>query len=475
MLDLFLEKFLFYIYLVIPFVFAVFLGILTFLKNPIYIRRISKTFFFIQFILAFLLLIKENNNSFSFFNFNFIFDEIASIFTFLTAFLFFIFSIISKTFIKKSCRLFYCSLSTILGLTNLIILSDNICLTLGGIFWVFLISYLLKKNYRYNNKNLLLNQLKADILILLSCCVLIFYDFARLFILNEIPFNFTNLTQNLYHINNSSILYAFIGFFIIICRLFNLAPFNEKIEKSSSNNHISTINILTFNIIANALLIKIYFVFDYLFYDYEDFIAAYLILNLVWFAIISLKQRTLINYAFSSFLVFITTNIFTLFSFEDEGVLAFLYGAIAIILSYTLVFLTLNLISYKFKTNEIAQLPKISSKNKLIKFFSIFAIMNIAKVPTLALFSATLINFIIIFSIDYDGTVLNFAPYICVITCFIITLSALNMFYRILIEPQKSYKNETELSNHQIITLIVLSAAIILAGIFPQSFFNGGL
>ena len=80
MLDLFLEKFLFYIYLVIPFVFAVFLGILTFLKNPIYIRRISKTFFFIQFILAFLLLIKENNNSFSFFNFNFIFDEIASIF-----------------------------------------------------------------------------------------------------------------------------------------------------------------------------------------------------------------------------------------------------------------------------------------------------------------------------------------------------------------------------------------------------------
>ena len=41
------------IYLLIPFIFAFILGVSTFLKNPIYIRRIAKIFFFFQFIFTF--------------------------------------------------------------------------------------------------------------------------------------------------------------------------------------------------------------------------------------------------------------------------------------------------------------------------------------------------------------------------------------------------------------------------------------
>ena len=460
------------IYVLIPFIFAFLIGICGFLKNPIYIRRIAKTMFFIQFILTFILFIAVNEENFSFLNFNFNYDSISSVLLFLTSFIFLIFSIISKTFIKKSTRLFYSALNLFLGLINTVILTDNIFLLLGCIFWIFLTIYLLNTNYSITNKKNFTKQFSADIILFLFCIILIFYNFARLFILNQIPFDFTEIKDNLYHINNTSILAAYSGFMIIIFRFLNLIPFSNKtIDNSNKTNClISTINTTAGFFIGNTLLLKIFPEFDYIFYDLEDYIGLYLILNLIWFILLSFKDKSLVKFAHYALNVFIITNLFTLFSFEEKDISIFIYGLITIILSFAFLFIVLNIITDKFKTDKIDELPKISSKNKLLKFFIIISTLNLVKIPFFGLFSSTLITLISIFSIEYDGIILNIIPYILVFGGFLITISTLNIFYKILIEPQQINKDSL-LCNHQILCLSMLLVAIIITGIYPQNFF----
>ena len=464
------------IYLLIPFIFAFILGVSTFLKNPIHIRRIAKIFFFFQFIFTFCIFVGFDKSGFSLFNINFIFEENSSLFIFLTSFIFFIFSVISKTFIKKSNRLFYSTLSLLLGLINLIILSDNIFLILASVFWILLVNYLYNSNFSKSNKQTFTNQLKIDIIILLTSFVLIFYNFARLFILNDIPFDFTQLKDNLYHINSISILAGFLGFIIIAFKFCSLIPFSGKTLQNSTkiNGFLCTINYIVSIFTGNILLLKILPAFDYLIYDFEDYFGIYLIFNLAWFILLSFKEKYLLNFAITTLLITSTSIIFSLFSFVVEGMTIFVYGISAIITSYMFLFIVFNLISEKLKTDKIDELTKIPSKNKIFKLFIITALLNIMKIPGFALFSSTLISLVNIFSIDYDGIILNFIPYFLLLGAFIVTILSYNIFNKILIEPQTQSLNKTELSNHQIITLTALAAVVIILGIFPQNFFNGG-
>ena len=131
------------IYIIIPFIFAFLFGIFSFIKNPIYIRRITKTIFSILFVFAFIILTGLEYTNFNIFKINVILNKFSSIFIFINAFIFLIFSIISKTFIQKSQKLFSCVLFLLFGLLNSIILFDNITIIFGSIFWIFLICFLL--------------------------------------------------------------------------------------------------------------------------------------------------------------------------------------------------------------------------------------------------------------------------------------------------------------------------------------------
>ena len=86
-----------------------------------------------------------------------------------------------------------------------------------------------------------------------------------------------------------------------------------------------------------------------------------------------------------------------------------------------------------------------------------------------AMFQANLISFITIFSIDYESTFLNITPYILLLSTFILSICGFNLIGKILIEPTETMKNQVSLSNHQIITLTILSLALIIIGFFPQN------
>ena len=458
-------------YIFIPFIFAFLLGIFSFIKNPIYIRRITKIIFSIIFILAFLIHTSIEDSSFSILKINFIVDNFSSIILFINAFIFLIFSIISKTFIQKSQKLYSLSNLLIFGLINIVILCDNVNITLGSIFWFFLVSFLLNTNFDPKNKNNLNRKLNINILVLAICSILIFYDFARLFILNEIPFNFTNVNENLYHINNSSIFAAFIGLIILISKLFNFIPFNKN--ETQCNPIIATSNTLTSFILGNIILYKTFLIFDYLFYNFEQYLTLYLIINFVWFTTLSFNQKNLIQITNSTLPIFLIINIFTLFSFEEKGILAYTYSTISTLISFLLLFIVFAILINKSKSGDMENLYKISPKNRILKFFLIIAILNLIKTPPLTLFTSCLINLVMIFSIDYDEILTEITPYILTIGSFLISVCALNIFYKILIEPQNTPKNETKLANHQIITLSLIITVIIIIGIYPQYFFNG--
>ena len=64
---------------------------------------------------------------------------------------------------------------------------------------------------------------------------LIGWDFVRYFVLNNVSLNFSTISQHLYHINDDSIKIAFVGFLILIFKLFGLIPFDVKTVKESEN------------------------------------------------------------------------------------------------------------------------------------------------------------------------------------------------------------------------------------------------
>ena len=128
-------------FIILPFIFSLIIGIINFIKNPIIIRRIAKTFLTIQFLFSIIILFKENATEFLLFNLNFRFDGFCSCLMFLSSLIFFLYSIVSKTQIRKFHRFYYSGILLILGLLNLILLSDNIFLILFFIFWLLILNY----------------------------------------------------------------------------------------------------------------------------------------------------------------------------------------------------------------------------------------------------------------------------------------------------------------------------------------------
>jgi len=239
------------------------------------------------------------------------------------------------------------------------------------------------------------------------------------------------------------------------------------------NPYIASFNIFIFLIIGCLLFIKTYFVFDYLFYDNEEYIAIYLILNFLYYIILLLKQNTLIKFANIISSVLFIGGMFSIFSFEDKGMVSFLYSAVAILISLLFSFFIFMLLENKFKTNKIEDFLKISPKNRILKFFIIFGFLNLVKMPGLPLFTSFLIGLLMIFSTDYDGFILNLMPYVLIFGTFLVSIYVLNLLYKILIEPQAPISYDSVLSRHQVLVLFICAIAVIICGIYPQYFFDG--
>ncbi len=461
--------------IVTPFIFSLILGCFSFIKNPVYIRRFAKSIFFFEFILGFFALIFFQDANFSLLGVRFSYDKFSSYLIFLSILIFFLFSIISKTFINKVHRLFYASSLLLMGLVNVVILSDNVFVALISLFWIFLLYYLLSTSFsKSEGKKNILAQLMSDLFWYLGAIFLISKDFIRLFVVNDIELNFSLLAQNMYKIDDLSIMLAFVGFLILIGRLFNLIPFCAK-NLSNSN----TINPLVYFlqgfsslVLACFLFVKCYLNFNFMFYQMQDIIALFLLINFVIFVVLSVKQNNIFKFLVNIFSANVIIGLFSVFAFEQECFRIFAYFTFVLCVAYATSVFALMILSEKFKTDRFDELKRINDKSRLFQFFITTSLLNIASVPVLSFFGAELICFMMIFATEYDGVVLNIAPYVLIIGAFALSAGVFNSLYRILIEPPEKSISLTNLSSHQVFVFGLLVFMIIILSFCPSYIFN---
>lgn len=450
-----------HIFLLTPFIFAFILGINLFLKNTITIRKIAISGFLVNFLLSAINISFSNETGFLIKNIEFQTDKISSFYALLSSFLFLLFSIIAKSNIFKMHRGFYSSLSLISGLINIAILSNNIFIIFLSLFWIFLLFYFLdvsfagKKNKKLNSINLF-----SNLFWLLCSFFLIFESFARYFILNDIQLTFLNISKYIYKIDDFSINLAFIGFAILIFKLFNFIPFANK--KQEENVFIQCFQFFCNLFIGSFVLCKCYLIFNYLFYQNQDAIAIFLILNFIIYSILAIKQEKMFDFLANIFRANLIIGLFSMFSFEKECFGILIYFTTVLIVSYCFCAFVFIALSNIFKTTKFEELKIIDINSKLCRFFSAFSLLNISSTPLLAFFSAEIISLMVIFSTNYEGIILNITPYILIIGAFIISGCSYNVIYKILVEPNEKATQTTSLAFHQTTIFAILTFTIII-------------
>lgn len=457
-------------FLIIPFIFAIFFSGLFFVKNPIITRRIAKYFFIFQLLVSTILYFCIPEIEFSFLNMSFSFDKFDSALLLITNFIFFLISIISKSFVDKAHRLIYSSLIVLLGLINLIILSDNIFILFVSLFWFFLVNYLLYKNLSDKTETDKQFFLGVDIFSLIVPFGLIFGNFLRYFLINDIEFSYSNIIQNIQHIDSCSINLAFVGFSIVIFRLLNFIPFNNLTlaNFSSKNSFLNLINILTSTFIGMILLFRVFFIFNYSAYLLQNLIIIYLLVNLVYFSMLLFNQKSFIRFLIYTLPISVGISIVSLFQFNDIGNVTYIYSLFAISISYLFAFFVGALIEKKFNSDKFDNLMKISHQSRSIKFYILIAFLNLAKIPFGVMFSSTFLCLIAIFSKEFDSLLLVISSYVILGVLLILSLNIFNLLYKILIEPNKQYEGLFDVSKSQHFVFLILCFLIILSGILVK-------
>ena len=204
----------------------------------------------------------------------------------------------------------------------------------------------------------------------------------------------------------------------------------------------------------------------------QDEIALFLLVNFVIFVVLSVKQNNIFKFLVNIFSANVIIGLFSVFAFEQECFRIFAYFTFVICVAYATSVFALMILSEKFKTDKFDELKRINDKSRLFQFFITVSLLNIASVPVLSFFGAELICFMMIFATDYDGVVLNIAPYVLIIGAFALSAGVFNALYRILIEPPEKSINLTSLSVHQIMVFGLLMFLIIILSFCPNYIFN---
>ena len=115
----FLNNTILNIFLLTPLVFVLLNGAFIFIKNPIYIKNLNRFFFLVQFLFTVVLLVFFKDTQTTFFKFDFSFDSLSSILVFVNSLVFFLFSVVSKTFFVKLIRTKYITLLMLNAVSNI--------------------------------------------------------------------------------------------------------------------------------------------------------------------------------------------------------------------------------------------------------------------------------------------------------------------------------------------------------------------
>ena len=471
------------IYLIAPFLFFLVLIVSKFLK-PLAIRRLSKAFFFVMFFISSLILLKWQNHLFSFLNINFHINKFSSYMAFLLEIIYLLFVFYSKKFIDSKHKVFYSSTILSFGLVNLCLFCDNIFVFLLVLFWIFLLNYFLgsiffvSKTSFQDKKNSLINnskQLFADIFTVMGASFLISKDFIRYFLINNIDFSFTELSQNIYKINDFSIELAFFGFLILIFRLFNFMGFNYRkydFQKSAKAYLIGLLENLNLMITGVVLFFKCYLNFDFLFFQFQNEIAILLLINFVYYIFLCLNQNDIFKFSNNIYKGFLIFAIFSVFSFEQNAFRIFLFYIFVLCLSYLMTGFVSAFLFDEFKTSKLDEFKKINDSSRLSQLFIALGFLNFVLVPILPMFSAFMVIAIAMFCTQYEGVMLNILPYFLIFGMFLICLGGVDVIRKILIEPVEKDERKNVLKTHQIFVFAILIFIMIVCGLFPDYFID---
>ena len=460
------------LYLLTPFLTACTLGIFRFIKNPIFIRRFCKSFFIFEILLLFFI----KSCSFNFLGCNFILNNELLILLFVVGFVFLLFSFFSKTFISFNKKIFYLVLVLLFGLLNLFILANNVIFALVCLFCLILVQYLLS-SIVFSDNNLKLSakkQLMFDIGCYFLAVCLISYDFLRYFVIKEIPFEYSTMTNYFSYIDNRAILAVYMGFLLLIFRQFGFLNIFNKYNKLYIKKPFYAVSIMSFVecIMGVSLLLKVYRTFDYLFYQYQNSMVLFLLINLAYFTLTSFDVKNLLKTINSIFIVNVILGIFSIFVFSKiENPIVFYYF-IVLILSYLLVLFVFSILEKTFKTKDIGDFKRINDKTKTIQLFVLFSLLNFAKLPVCANFFAFLFCILTAASIRFNSMLLNAMPYIMVVCLFFVGISVFNIIFKILIEPADSDDKRHILFKHQKIVLLLLIFFMFILLLVCQEFID---
>ncbi len=449
----------------LPILSSLFLFIFRFLKNPIYIRNFSYSMALINFLFFSGLFFSENEICFRLLNFDFLINKTSLFFIFLLSLIVFLFTIFSKNFIKKSHKLFFISLFLIQGLVNFTFSIDNLFVVLINIFWIILIYFLLNSLFLNNSeeKKSLEKKLTFDIFIYFISIFLISYDFIRYFLLNDVEPNLKNIIATLSYIDNSSIILCFLGFLILIFKFFNFIPFSYelKVKNTATQGFVDTIQLSVNLFLGLSLFLKTFSVFEYLFYDFQIYIILFILINFVFYCVLSTRKDYLSKISKDFIPCYISLGLFSVFSFNQENLGIFSYMILALIASYCFISFCFLILKEKFGVDNLSEINKISEKSSRYKFFLGLALLNLIKLPSLALFSACLICLISAFTIEFENEFLNLVPYLLILGILYTSLSSCGLINKILIEPTNQ-KTDILLSRSENICFSLILFIVIL-------------
>lgn len=460
-------------YLFLPFAVVLFITAGFFIKKISVIDIISKIYAIVNFAFCFLFLTKVNFHNFEFFNINFEFNSISCVFLFASGLIFLLFIFISKDTVLKLNKLLYAALILLSGITNLFILSDSVFLNLALVFWFLLVCFALfysfvKKSKEKKNLNICLIN---DLIFYFLAVFLIFFNFVDFFAVNNIALSFSNIKQNIYFINSTSLQAAFIGFLIIVFRLFNFVFVSYRQIRTVKyiNNFISSFVLILSLFMGNVLLVKLIPGFYEIFYQYRDIICACFIFNFIYYIILSIKENNLIRFFGYNLCSFVNISLIALLTFSKNSLNIALSYFFALILSFVFAFFVSIVLENKMKVGNIDEFKKLKKEDKKIKLLILFSFLNVSNIPLLALFAPLLTCLVLIFSTEFDLGILKYSICILIMGCIILGCNILNILNKILIQPVGFVENKIKISKIQTFVFLILVLMVVLFGFMPNT------
>lgn len=454
------------------------------------VRRFSKWFSVLHFLYAisFLLLFQAHNPVMNLedeiklfespwidtlgINAVFSLDSLSLVLVILTSFIFFIAFVISKRTIKKDFKIYY-SLMFFLEMCILSIFCAK-DMFLFFLFWelelvpmYFLISKWGSKNARTSAMKFILYTFFGSIFILLGIFTLYFYNYSISGVLtSNMDMIITDSALYPYPV----ILFAFFCFFIGFGVKLPIVPLHTWLADAHSDAPTPVSIILAAILLktgAYGLLRFNLSLFPDIFLSLAPALMFFAAVNCIYASMVAVVQKDIKRLIAFSSISQMGIFLIGLFSFTYIG----LSGAVFQLVSHAFIsaglFVIAGILYSVYSTRDITYISNHLKNMPLFMFVSIPIVLAAVGIPLFSGFIAEFLSFIGGFTSEYGIFYTKLMTVICVFTVVLSSAYILKLFHSCFFGV-RDYAFSRDISGHRLNILIILSAAVLIFGIFPN-------